>query len=94
MPAIVLLSTGFLFRMRRHLSVALRTTGGCQRARGINYGLQAENYGAPELEDPRYHLSCRLVNQDLIPIQQSDDRIGVALNEFNEIGVHGDLLVI
>jgi hypothetical protein len=80
--------------MRHHISTPLRTTGGRQGATGINYGLQAGDYGTPELEDPRYNLSCGLVDQDLIPIQQSDDRIGVALDEFNEVGVHGDLLVI
>jgi hypothetical protein len=80
--------------MRQHIPIPLRISGGRQRATGISYGLEAGDHGAPELEDPRDYLSCGLVDQDLIPIQQSDDRIRVALDEFNKVGVHGDLLVI
>jgi hypothetical protein len=80
--------------MRQHISIPVRIAAGRQCATRISYGLQAGDYGAPELEDPRYYLSRGLVDQDLIPIQQSDDRIGVALDEFNKVGVHGDLLVI
>lgn len=80
--------------MRQHIPIPLRIAAGRQRGTGISDGLQAGDYGAPELDDPDYYLSCGLVDQDLIPIQQSDHRIGVALDEFNKVGVHGDLLVI
>src|ERR1700689_5232687 len=91
MPAIVLLSTSVSFRMREHISIRLRT-GGRHRSVRIGHAKQATDYGALELDDPRHHLSLGLLDQDFISAQQSDHRIGVALDEFDKVGVHGDLL--
>src|SRR5882724_6485444 len=51
---------------------------------------QSSQYRAPEIDDPENHVGGGLADDDLLPINKGDHRIGRVLHELDQIGVQRD----